>query len=134
MRRYPTRDGELVIIARRPSFQEYVDIGFVQIGRYGASDARGAGALLDGLIDVDRAACRAGARERLEALMAADLGIAGAAVEAALTERDRQRIRELLQCLSELGSAAVPGERPDAGPVGAPPAHRRPEPVRPGHI
>lgn len=108
VRRYPVDGGEVVAVVGRAEFDEYVDVGFVQVGRYASSDARVAGVLLDMLRDVGETAARAGAHERLEPVRAAAERIAAPALDELATEPDREQIRRRLAAVREVAAPALP--------------------------
>lgn len=65
LRRYA--DGRIEVIARRAGWEEYVDAGLLQVGRY-ARDPRVAGALVEVALGAAAAARAAGAPARLPAI------------------------------------------------------------------
>jgi uncharacterized membrane protein len=102
VRRHP--EHEAILVARRRTFDEYVEEAFGEIGRYAADNARVVVDVVDALARVAAAARRAGALERVAivrelATAAAEQGIARAA-----TERDRSAIRS---ALAEMDPAAA---------------------------
>jgi len=97
-------EHEAIVVARRRTFDEYVEEAFGEIGRYAADNARVVVDVVGALSRVATAARRAGALERVAivrelATAAAEQGIARAA-----TERDRSAIRS---ALAELDPAAA---------------------------
>jgi uncharacterized membrane protein len=107
VRRYEVDGGEVVVVVDRAEFEDYIDIGFVQIGRYSSGDARVVGVLLEMLWDVAAAAVAAGAHERLEPVLAAAEAIAGPALEDVRTEHDREEIRRRLDAVREAAAPAL---------------------------
>ncbi len=93
MRRY--RDGDLVVIARRVDYQEYLDT-LIEIGRYAQGDARIVRQLLRSCAGIAAAARRAGADERATAAEEVAETIAEQALDEARSDRDRQLIGDLL--------------------------------------
>ena len=91
----------MIVIARRPAFDEYIEIGFVQISRYASHDARVAGALLESLGDIARAAHAAGAEARFAAVLRAAEMIGRPAVDAAATEHDREVVERLARVVAD---------------------------------
>lgn len=106
VRRYGTGARPVEVIARRASFAEYVEVGFVQIGRHVSRDARVAEALLDAIAHVARAAAQADAQERLPPLLAAAEDIAALVQRAAPTARDRTGTGERAGRVRRLAGAA----------------------------
>jgi len=94
VRRY--RDGDLVVIARRVDYQEYLDT-LIEIGRYAQGDARIVRQLLRSCAGIAAAARRAGADERATAAEEVAETIAEQALDEARSDRDRQLIGDLLQ-------------------------------------
>jgi uncharacterized membrane protein len=89
------RDEEagVTAIARRTPFEGYLELAVAEIGRYATPDARVAGALLDALAAVAKAARRAGAAQRASVVVAAARRVAGPAIEDARTDADREALR-----------------------------------------
>jgi uncharacterized membrane protein len=106
VRRHGTEARPVEVIARRASFAEYVEVGFVQIGLHASRDARVAEALLDAIAHVARAAAQADARERLPPLLAAAEDIAALVQPAAPTARDRTGVDERAGRVRRLAGAA----------------------------
>ncbi len=86
------RAGALELVVHRTAFEDFLEVGFVQVSRYAHTDARVAGALLEGLAAVARAAHEAAAFERLPPILDAARAIAEPALGAARTDRDRDAI------------------------------------------
>jgi uncharacterized membrane protein len=106
VRRCRNGDRQIDVIARRASFADYVEVGFVQIGRHASRDARVAEALLDAIAGVALAATDASAADRLPPLLAAAEDIAGPAHRAATTHRDRYGIEDRTSRVRRLACAA----------------------------
>jgi len=86
-------DGDRCVVVRRHGLGDYVDVGFVQVGRYATRDARVAGRLLEELARVARAASAA---EDLAVLEEAAETVAEPALAEAPTARDRGAVASRL--------------------------------------
>lgn len=104
VRRYAAIDATLV--ARARSFAEYVDTGFVELGRYGARDARVAIALLHAIAAVTRSAqvAQVDAPDRIATLRRAAADIAARARAEAGTSRDALDLEAALAAVEAAGS------------------------------
>lgn len=106
LRRDDARD--LTVLVRRRTFEEYVDAGLVQIGRYASADVRVAGTLLETIHAVVASAREAGAYERLSCLQEAATAIARRAFDEATSEHDRDVVARLLEQVEQLSSVFRP--------------------------
>lgn len=99
------RQDDGVVVVARHEFADFVDAGFVQLGRH-AADPRVAAVLLECLGSVSACAAQAGARERVDIVRAAARGIG----ELVLGERLSTADREHLQALVARATAEPPAE------------------------
>ncbi len=98
-RSYPTEElriDERVVLQRVTDFGEHLSLGLDEVGREASRSPRVACALLDSLAHVARAAARASARDRADAVVAQACRIAAQAVEQAPTPHDADEIRRRL--------------------------------------
>jgi uncharacterized membrane protein len=109
VRRFP--EDAMVVIAAAATFEDLADEAFVEIARYGRTDARVTGAVLEAMEATAVAAAAAGAHGRARWLVELAETIAAPALEEARTQIDRDRIQACLDRLRE-----VIGEPPDAVP------------------
>ncbi len=100
------RLGAAEAVVATVAFEEYVELAFIEIGRYATGDARVVGALLAALETVAAAARDAGANDRAAAVVAAAEDIAGPALADARTDRDRASIAERLERVRRAAASA----------------------------
>jgi len=90
VRRYP---GDRVVVVRRQELAEFVEVGFIQVGRYASRDARVAGRLLEELGRVARAVS---SPDELELVERAAATVAEPALDDARTQHDRDELERRL--------------------------------------
>ena len=89
--RYP---NDIVVVVRRHTLRDYLQVGFVQVGRYASRDARVAGKLVEELGRIARAATDP---DDLQAIDETARGIAEPAIEEAETDVDRAELERALE-------------------------------------
>lgn len=83
----------IVGVARRRTFDEYVAVGYAEIGRFATDNASVVVSVLEALEAIARACRAAGALERTRIVFELACAVADPALVAARTERDRTLIR-----------------------------------------
>lgn len=89
-------DQQPEVFVRHRHFGQYVEDGFVEVGRFARSDARVVMALIKGLGGGYRVALGVGAEDRAGLLRTVAESIATSATEAASSEWDRRSIEQML--------------------------------------
>lgn len=100
VRHYPSED--VVLVARRMSFDDYVRLAFSEIGRHATGDPRVVGAILEALGRVADAAVEARAADRCSFVYGLARSIAAPALAEAGTDDDRTEILRSLQRLEDV--------------------------------
>jgi uncharacterized membrane protein len=107
--RYPR---DITVVVRRHELADYLDVAFIQLGRYTGRDAAVTGRMLEELARIARATSRPADHAAIEEVARV---IAEPARDQASTEHDRQETARNLEHVLEASAGGVAGRRRTAG-------------------